>query len=117
MASLGSSEQMRVSVEFVDRRGNPAEVQDPEWMTDNSELLALEPSEDGKSCLVKAVGPLGLANVTLRADADTGEGVVPILATGEVEVTPGKARTARLRFDPPEEQPEDTPVETEGETA
>lgn len=89
---LPATHQVPVSVDFQDKSGQPARVDGiPQWSTDNSELLALAPAEDGMSCLVSAVGPLGEATVTLTADADRGEGVVPIYGSLEIEVTSGMA--------------------------
>lgn len=114
MLALGSSQQVLVSCRFRDRRGNPAPVEGlPEWMTDNSELLALFPGEDGLSCLVKAVGPLGTAHVTLTADADLGAGTKPIIGTLEVAVTAGSAVVVTLEAGTPEDQPEEPPAPEE----
>jgi hypothetical protein len=104
---LGSSQQFPISVRFLDRRRNPAKVDGvPEWLTDNSEVLSLEPSGDGLSCVVRAMGPLGTANVTLSADADLGDGSTPVIGTIEVEVTAGAATVVELTPGTPEEQPE-----------
>ncbi len=108
MFQLGSSQQTRVSVQFRDRRGNEARIDGiPEWMTDNSDVLALEPAEDGRSCLVKAVGPLGVGRLTLSADGDVGTGTRPIIGTVEIEVTAGDATVVQLVPGVPEEQPEE----------
>jgi hypothetical protein len=108
MFQLGSSQQVLLSVAFRDRRGNPARVDGtPDWLTDNSEVLALEPSGDGLSCLVRALGPLGKATVTLSADADLGEGSLPIVGSFEVEVTAGNATVVELVPGTPEEQGEE----------
>lgn len=108
---LGSSQEFDLSVRFADRRGNTARVDGiPEWMTDNSEVLSLRPSEDGLSCTVRAVGPLGRASVTLSADADLGEGSTPIVGTVEIEVTVGSATAVELvPGDPREQTFEDLP--------
>ena len=104
--ALPATHQVNLSVEVRDRLGNPAEVQDPlEWSTDNVDLLALTPSDDGRTCQVAAVGPLGMAVVTLRADADLGEGVVHIVGSLEVTVTAGTATVVELVADTPVEQP------------
>lgn len=117
MFSLGSSQQVRVTAEFRDRRGNPAAVDGvPEWMTDNSEVLNLVPVADGRSCLIKAVGPLGTARVTLTADADTGAGTTPVVGTLEVTVTAGSATVITLQPGEPEEQPEPPPSTDTGTT-
>lgn len=111
MADLGCTQQFRVSCLFQDRKGNPAQVQGvPEWLTDNSELLALFPAADGMSCLVRAVGPMGTARITLSADADLGTGVRPLIGTLEINITGGSATVVRLEAGAPEEQPEEPPT-------
>lgn len=103
--SMSDSQQVNVGVRFVDRKGNPAAVDGtPEWLTDNSDLLALTPAADGKSCVVKAVGPLGTASVTMKADADASAGVRQIVGTLEVTITGGDARTVVLEPGTAEEQ-------------
>lgn len=77
----------------------------PEWLTDNSDILALTPSDDGMSCLVKAVGVPGVANVTLRADADRSEEVRLILGHSQIEVVQNEATTVEIPVGTPEEQP------------
>jgi len=104
--TLSDSQQMNLKVDFVDKKGNVAPVDGtPEWSVDNSKLLALTPSSDGRSCLIAAVGPLGTANVTVKADADLGAGVTPIIGTVAVEITGGTATTINITGDAPVEQP------------
>jgi hypothetical protein len=91
---------------FVSKKGNPAKVDGvPEWLVDNPALLSLTPSADGLSCEVSAVGPLGTAIVTMKADADMGAGVTPVIGTLEIEVTGGAAATVALEPGPVSEQP------------
>lgn len=104
--ALTANQLVNVTVEFKDKKGNAATVDGiPEWLTDNSELLSLTPSPDGLSCVVAAVGPLGTATVTLRADADMGSGVVEVLGTLEVDVGPGSATVVTLTPGTPTDQP------------
>src|SRR5262245_52292976 len=58
------TQQMTVTAEFQDKKGNPAPVDGvPTWQTDNSDLLELTSSADGLSCVAKAVGMIGVVNV------------------------------------------------------
>lgn len=109
---LTDSQQMDVTPAFADKKGNPAKVEDGsiQWMTDNPNLLALTPSADGKTCTVVAVGPLGTATVTMKADADLGAGVSELVGTLEVEVTAGTATVVTLNPGTPTEQPETPPA-------
>jgi hypothetical protein len=103
---LPATHQVSVSVEFKDRRGNPAPVDEPPtWAVDNSELLTLGVEPDGMSCVVIPVGPLGTANITLTADADLGDGSTPIIGTLEVQITGGTATVVTLVPGTPTEQP------------
>lgn len=102
---MSSTQQVGVSVEFKDKKGNPAKVDGvPEWMTDNSDVLIVTPAGDGMSCIVAAAGPLGVGNITLTADADLGTGVVPVIGTLEVTITAGPATTVTLTPGVPLEQ-------------
>lgn len=104
--TLTDSQEVVYTVDFKTKKGNPAKVDGvPEWSTDNTELLALTPAADGLSCKVSAVGPLGKATVTMKADADLGAGVVDIFGTAEVEVGPGTATNVTLTAGAPSEQP------------
>lgn len=103
---ITDSQQFDVTPQFVDKKGNPAKVDGvPEWSTDNTELLALTPAADGMSCTVAAVGPLGAAKVSLKADADLGAGIVDIFGVLDVEVTGGQATSVVLTPGAVTEQP------------
>lgn len=103
---MSASQQVEVTLEAKDKKGNPAKVDGiPEWSTDNSDVLALTPAADGKSCVVAAAGPLGVGSVTLKADADMGAGVVELIGTLEVTITAGQATVVTLTPGEPTEQP------------
>ena len=103
---LTDSQQTTVTIKPQDKKGNPAPVDGaPQWLVDNPNVLALTPSADGLSCLVAAVGPLGTATVSVKADADLGGGVTELVGLLEVEVTGGQAVTVALEPGTPTEQP------------
>lgn len=108
MATMTNTQQVVVTIKARNRRGGPAALQDPEWSTDNSDVLRLEPSFDGQSCRIVAAGPIGSANVTFQADSDLGEGVTPIVGTLSFDITPGAATVIELEPGEPEEQPEES---------
>lgn len=93
MASiLGSDQKAPASVNFTDARGNPARVDGvPEWSSSDPAILEVIGSSDGLTGTVRAVGPLGVAQVQVKADADMGEGTRAIVLTGDVEVIAGEA--------------------------
>jgi hypothetical protein len=110
VVKLGSSQQVRVAAKFLDRRGNPAPVQDAEWLVDKPDVLdiqRIDSPEDEPACLVKALGPLGTATLTLSADGDPGDGITALIGSLEFQVGVGNA--VRVQLDPgaPEEQPEE----------
>ncbi len=108
--TMTDSQQTTMSVKFVDKKGQPAKVDGaPEWSTDNTDVLALTPAADGLSCLVAAAGPLGDGTITLKADADLGAGVVPLIGTVDVSVTGGQATVVTIDPGTPSEQPVPTP--------
>jgi hypothetical protein len=108
LLKLRDHEQATIAIRaFKSRKGNPAEIDGaPEWFTGNSELVAVEPASDGMSCLIKAVGPLGDAVVSVKVDADLGEGVTDLHGRIEVKITGGPAETSEFGEPTVEEQPE-----------
>lgn len=103
---ITATQQFDVSFAVTDKRGNPALVDGvPEWLTDNSDLVTITPSGDGKTCTVAANGVLGTGRVQVNLDADLGAGVVPLIGTLDVEVTPGTATVVTLTPGPVTEQP------------
>lgn len=108
---LTSSQQCVLSIALTDKKGNPATSDGaPVWSVDNPNVLALAVAEDGMSCTVAAVGPLGTAKVSVVADADLGEGVKPLFGIADFEVTAGEATQIAITNSEPTEQAEPTPV-------
>lgn len=104
--TMTDSQQCTLTVAFLDKKGNPAPTDGPpEWLVDNPNVLTLTPAPDGLSCLVVAVGPLGSAVVSVKADADLGSGVVEIVGTLDVTITGGTATTVTITPGTPAEQP------------
>lgn len=89
-----------------DKKGNPAQVTDPVWTTDNSDVLALVPTQDGLGCRVSATGQLGTAKVQFSADGDIGPGVSAVIGTVDFEVVAGNAAIVEITAGPATEIPE-----------
>lgn len=90
------------TVSYVDRAGNAARVDGtPVWATDRPDLLALTPSEDGMSCDIAPVGPLGSGQITVTADADLGEGVRELVTLGSIDCVAGDAVGGVINFPEP----------------
>lgn len=112
MITIKSSQKVTIRVAaFKDSKGNPAKVDGPpQWFTDNTDVLALHPAEDGMSCKVSAVGPLtDEATVTMRADSAEGPELDYIMGSMKIGVVAGRARTVELAADEPVEQSEGPP--------
>jgi hypothetical protein len=106
MADITATQNLPLSVTFKDKKGNDAPVQGaPEWLVDNPNVIALTPAADGMSCVAGAVGPIGTALVSVRADADLGDGTVHVIGTLDINVTGGAATTVEIVPGTPEEQP------------
>lgn len=103
---LTDTQQVDLSATFIDKKGNPAPVDGlPEWFTDNPNVLSLVPSPDGLACKISAVGPIGTAIVSMKADADLGSGIIPISGLFDVEVVSGAAVQVTITPGTPSEQP------------
>lgn len=83
-------------VAFKDSEGNPAQVQGvPVWGQTDPALGTVTPAEDGMSATFDHGSPSsGQINVT--ADADLGEGVVPVIGVLDVQIVPGDASVAEI---------------------
>lgn len=103
---LTNTQKVRVRLKpFTNRLGGEAAIDGkPEWHTDNSDLVALTPDEDGMACLIQTVGPPGACLVEATADVDLGDGFEPLTFTGEIDVIRAKASAGGLEFDAPEER-------------
>jgi hypothetical protein len=103
---LSATQQCDLSVTNTDSRGNPAPVHDAAWTSSDLALLTITVNAtDANKAVVKAVGPTGTALVTYTADADLGQGVVPIIATMDVVLNPGQAVVSSITAGAPVEQP------------
>jgi hypothetical protein len=120
MAEMSNTQRKRLHFQVFNRLGGPARFDGaPEWSTDNSDVLRLEPAPNGLSCFVYAVGPITdvPVNVTMQADADLGEGVRPIIGTIAFVITAGEAERIELMDDPAEEQADEPAPTGAGGTA
>lgn len=102
--AINTLQQFLVTIQPVDKKNNPAKVENIEWLTSNSDAIALEPAGDGLSCKVKAVGMPANVTVQVSADADLGDGVQQLVGTLAVEVTAAPAINIVLTPGPIEEQ-------------
>jgi len=98
---LPDDKSVSATASFVDAKGNAAQVQGtPVWETDRPDLLVMIDNGIG-SVIVSALGPLGSGQVTCTGDADLGDGVVPVILLGTVEVIAGTAVGGVINFGAP----------------
>jgi hypothetical protein len=104
--TLTATQQCPLSLNITDAKGNPAEVHDPVWESSEPGTIevVVDPT-DPLAATVRAVGPVDEASlVKFTGDADTGEGVKPIIALLDVVVTAGQATIVEIVPGTPVEQ-------------
>ncbi len=93
--SMTNSQQATATIQPVDSKGNPAAIDTsnggPTWASSDETIVTVEPATDGLSAVVKAVGPLGSAKVSVTGDADLGPEHKAIFGEIDVTVTQGQA--------------------------
>lgn len=107
MLILTATQQCQLSISVTDAKGNPAQVEGaPVWSSSEAAFASVEASADGMSAVVKSVGPVTTSPVQINvtADADLGEGVVPLVGLLEVSVIAGEAVNVGIVAGTPEEQ-------------
>lgn len=104
MLILLDNQKVSLEVVPVSVKGNVAQLDGvPVWSVSDESLVTVEPSEDGLSAVVKAIGPVGIAQVAVKGDADLGEGVVEITGTLDVEIQASSAASFTINAGIPEE--------------
>lgn len=105
MLQLTDTQQCDVSVKALNRKGNPAPVQNPVWSSSDSTVATVtQDAVDGLKAKVVA-GAAGTTQINVSADADMGDGVKPISAVLDVTVVGGQAVTFAVTTGTPTEQP------------
>lgn len=107
-----NEEQIPITLNPRTTQGHPVEVQNPEWtVLDGPSTIV--PSEDGKSCMfVSSDEANTVTSVKIKADADLGDGVIPIEDVIVYTVTHANASSLGLQSGPV--QPKPTPPESKG---
>ena len=100
---LTIDEKVSISLAVTDRLGNPASFDAPPVWTASSAALTLEPAADGMSAVAVSADVVEDAvMVTVRGDADLGDGVREIIGTLQINVTSGEAQFVELQAGAPE---------------
>jgi hypothetical protein len=106
MFNMTDTQQVVLTVAFLDKKGNPAVVQGPPtWASSDPTIVAVTPSADGLSATAVAAGPEGQATVTVTGDADPGDGVVNVTGTLDITIGPSQAVNVGITPGAPTEQP------------
>lgn len=89
-----------LSVQWVDKAGNPAKVDgDTEWVSSNEDVATVEVAAGNPLIAnVHSVGPIGPIQIQATADADLGEGTKTITATCDINVIAGEASGGEINF-------------------
>ena len=95
--------KVKLSVNPVDAAGNPGVIDGkPTWASSDETILTVLPADDGMTAYAVAIGPLGAAQVQVKADADLGEGVKEISGTLDVVVVGSEAVSLSVAAGTPE---------------
>jgi hypothetical protein len=85
---IRDDEQVGLSIQPVDKAGNPAEVSgSPSWSSSDPTILTVVPSADGLSAVAAAVGKLGKATVSVTLGSISGTLDVEVHSDAAVSVT------------------------------
>lgn len=110
---LTDIQQVQLSIEPLDTKGNPAQVNGvPSWVSSDPSILTVNPSADGMSAMVLAVGKLGNAQVAVSANADMDPAGAPVPLTGTVDFTIVSSQATQLSISAgtPTDQPAPAPA-------
>jgi len=106
---ITDTQEFDVSIETVNRRGNPAPVENASLTSSDPAVLEIVrdpagPAGPAEVFIGRATGVIGVAQVLYRADPVIGEGEGEIIGMADVEVVPSQAVTARVTLGAPREQ-------------
>ena len=110
MFQLRKGYEADVSVSFFDDAGAPASVDGaPRWTMGDPAVMTIVPAEDGMSAVLQGTGEVigSMTSLTVEADADLGEGIVPVTVSEELQLVSGQATVASFGFGEP--RPMSTP--------
>ncbi len=100
---ITDTQQVVATITPKNSAGNPAPVEAGSVLWTGPPSVALNPSDDGLSCTIVAIG-IGAGDLSVSADADLGTGVVTISGSVPFEVVPSQAVSLGIGFGTPTEQ-------------
>lgn len=100
MNTMQSGTIATLSIQWVDKKGNPAKVDGAtDWVSSDESILTVEAAAGNPLiCNVYSAGPIGPVQVQATADADLGEGVKTITAVCDINVIAGEASGGTISF-------------------
>jgi hypothetical protein len=104
MLILPDDKKVGLSIQPVDAKGNPAQLQgDPKWSVADETIATVTPvaGQSLRADLTPGT-KLGTTQVNVSGDADLGEGVTTIAGTLDVQVVAGQAVSLQISAGPPE---------------
>lgn len=108
---LTADQQVGLSFSAKDKYGNDAGIDGtPTWSSSDESKVTVTTGADGKSATAVAVGPVGTAQVSVRADADIGDGAREVVGVLDIEVIAGEASIVALSAGTAEAKPAAEPV-------
>jgi len=98
---LTDSQQVNLTVEPVDKKGNQATIDAaPTWTSSDATVATVTPAADGLSATVVAVGKLGTAQIVITASS----GGTSVSGTLDLVVVGGAAASLAITAGAPVEQ-------------
>lgn len=103
---LTADQQVGLSFAATDKYGNPAGIDGtPTWSSSDESKVTVSVGADGKFATAVTVGPIGTAQVSVRADADLGDGAREVVGVLDIEVIAGEASIVALSAGTAEAKP------------
>src|SRR5262252_4318571 len=101
-ATMGSGSMGTLSVTWKDSGGSTVKVDGPTTWASTDETIVQVTGQSGNPQItnIYAPGPVGSAEVHANADADLGQGVVPVTAVIAITVIAGQAVGGDITFTP-----------------
>ena len=104
MTKLTNTQQVRMAIGAVDRRGEPAPLDTITFASSDTSVATVEQDPaDSSKALVKAV-KTGTTQIQFSGDADLGDGVNTLSGTEDFVVVAGQAVALVASVGTPEEQ-------------
>lgn len=106
MFQLKDDQQVKVKISAVDKKGQPAtfEKGSVKFTSSDENVATVVPNPDDETEVTVVAGLPGVANITVEADSDLGEGVKTLNGASGVEVISGDAASFSFAVGTPEAQ-------------